>query len=124
MTFCRLFVLLFILSVSTLFSQGGPIRVACVGNSITYGGLGAQSYPQRLNSILGDEYDVRNFGISGTIILKDGDFPYWNESAFLDAKDYNPEILIILLGTNDSKPQNWIFGYQFYNDYMDMIAEF
>ena len=106
------------------FAQSTPIRIACVGNSITYGGLGAQSYPQQLGTLLGSHYDVRNFGISGTTMLKKGDVPYWKESAFTNAKEFNPHIVIIELGTNDSKPQNWIYKSEFFTDYCAMVAEF
>lgn len=114
----------FLLYIATGLPQTTQIRVACVGNSITYGGLGSNSYPQQLGSLLGAHYDVRNFGVSGTTMLKKGDFPYWNESAFGSAKEFNPQIVIIELGTNDSKPQNWQYKDDFYNDYMSMVGEF
>lgn len=120
----KLFVFLFILFYTAGYTQSIPIRIACVGNSITYGGLGASSYPQQLGSLLGSRYDVRNFGVGGTTLLKKGDFPYWNESAFVNAKEFNPHIVIIELGTNDSKPQNWIYKDQFFADFVDLVSEF
>lgn len=116
-----LIIILFQFSVS---GQVIPVRVACVGNSITYGGMGASSYPQQLGKLLGSHYDVKNFGVSGTTMLKKGDFPYWKESFYSDAKDFIPNIVIIELGTNDSKPQNWTYKSEFYADYMDMVNEF
>ncbi len=119
-----LLIIIIQISLVQIFAQNEPIRVACIGNSITYGGQGANSYPQRTNTLIGDEYYVQNFGISGTTMLKNGDFPYWKESAFHDAQDFDPDIVIILLGTNDSKPQNWAFGDEFYDDYMEFISVF
>jgi len=103
-------------------SQNTTLRVACIGNSITYGGLGSQSYPQQLGAMLGDHYEVRNYGISGTTLLKKGDYPYWNEDAFNQVVDWNAHIIIISLGTNDSKPQNWIYKDEFFADYVDFVG--
>lgn len=122
-SFRRYFVLL-ILSISLIVAQNKPIRVACVGNSITDGGGGATAYPAQLGTLLGAHYDVRNFGVGGTTLLKKGDFPYWNTVKYLDAKDFDPQIVIIKLGTNDSKPQNWAFKSEFFADYVALINEF
>jgi lysophospholipase L1-like esterase len=113
------------LAVSTA-AQNSPIRVACVGNSITqgYGTSDSRSYPQQLGALLGSKYTVRNFGVGGRTLLKKGDFPYWNEPAFIDAQGFDPQILIISLGTNDSKSQNWIYKNEFYSDYMDFVSTF
>jgi acyl-CoA thioesterase-1 len=118
--------LIFMLGLSTPFilAQPGPLRVACVGNSITHGGGGDSSYPAQLGSQLGDHYEVRNFGVSGTTLLKKGDLPYLNESEFDRVIKFNPHIIIILLGTNDSKTQNWIYREEFIPDYLDFVEEF
>ncbi|UII19619.1 RICIN domain-containing protein [Fulvivirga ligni] len=104
------------------------IRVVCVGNSVTEGyGLNnasVESWPAQLGVMLGNNYQVFNCGVSGTTMLKRGSYPYWNTSRFNDAKNYNPDILIIALGTNDAHPNNWQYKSDFYNDYADMIAQF
>lgn len=86
------------------------IRVACVGDSITYGagvaGRESNSYPAVLGKLLGDKYEVKNFGVSGATLLKQGDNPYWRQGAFKKAADSRPDIVVIKLGTNDTKPQN------------------
>lgn len=110
--------------LSPAMAQRSVIRVACIGNSITFGGMGEQSYPQQLGKLLGAHYSVKNFGVSGTTLLKKGDFPYWNEAAFFNAQDFKPQILILCLGTNDSKPQNWIFKDEYSGDYLAMIQVF
>jgi len=117
-----IFSLLFI--SSSMNGQDNPIRVACVGNSITWGGLGSSSYPEQLGALLMNGYRVKNFGVSARTLLRHGDYPYWNEETFYDAQDFNPQIVVIGLGTNDSKPQNWIYKNEFYKDYMDLIAVF
>ena len=66
----------------------GMIRVACVGDSITYG-HGIENrlkacYPAQLGRMLGDQWEVRNFGVSGATMLKQGDLPYWQQPAFKD----------------------------------------
>lgn len=103
-----------------------PIKVAFVGNSITQG-PGREnpgSFPLQVGKILGDAYQVKNFGIGGRTLLKKGDFPYWNEPQFQEVKDFRPDVVLIKLGTNDSKPQNWAHKGEFVQDYLDLIAEF
>lgn len=88
-----------------------PIRVACVGDSITFGAGVEQreknNYPKVLGELLGEKYESRNFGRSGATLLKQGDLPYWKTKEFEGATAYQPDIVVIKLGTNDSKPQNW-----------------
>jgi acyl-CoA thioesterase I len=104
------------------------IRVACVGDSITYGSSiqnrVTNCYPAQLGRMLGKKWQVRNFGVSGATLLKKGDKPYWKQQAFEDVLAFNPHVVIIKLGTNDTKPQNWKFKSDFVGDYMDMINRF
>ena len=101
------------------------IRVACIGNSITDGhGIDmatAFGYPAELQKILGEDYWVKNFGVSGRTMLNKGDVPYMNEMAWQDAQAFRPDIAIIKLGTNDSKPQNWQHADEFRQDLEQMI---
>ena len=104
------------------------IRVACIGDSITYGLMvenrGQNSYPAQLARMLGDKWDVRNFGVSGATMLKAGDKPYWQQKAFAEALVFEPDVVIIKLGTNDTKPVNWKYGHRFTADYKEMIDIF
>ncbi|MFT4168657.1 MAG: GDSL-type esterase/lipase family protein [Dysgonomonas sp.] len=104
------------------------IKIACVGNSITYGmGIADRdknSYPSVLSQMLGEGYDVRNFGFSARTLLMKGDLPYMKEQMFKDALAFNPDIVIIKLGTNDSKPQNWKYGSEYKHDMETMVNSF
>ncbi|MDP1676516.1 MAG: GDSL-type esterase/lipase family protein [Bacteroidota bacterium] len=118
--------IIFFIFAATIFSvaQQAKTRIACIGNSITYGGLGEQSYPQQLQKKLGSQYEVKNFGVSGATLLKNGDLPYWSLPEFVDALNFDPHIVIIKLGTNDSKPFNWLYKDQFFSNYMELVAAF
>ncbi len=89
----------------------GQIKVACVGDSITYGhGISdwkKNNYPAKLGEILGDGYHVANFGESGRTLSPEGDQPYTESEQYRLSLEYCPDILIFMLGTNDSKPENW-----------------
>lgn len=109
--------------------QGEPLRVACIGDSITEGaGLGnpaLESYPARLQRLLGtNESTIRNYGVSGRTLLKKGDFPYWKESAYTQSRAWGPDLVFIKLGTNDSKPQNWRHGTNFVVELEEFIASY
>jgi len=101
------------------------VRVACIGNSITDGfGIDMatqQGYPARLQRLLGNGYHVKNFGVSGRTMLNKGDLPYQNELAWRDALAFRPDIVIIKLGTNDSKPENWQYNKGFTDDLQLMV---
>lgn len=102
------------------------IKVACVGNSITENSALEQNqkYPSILQTLLGTDYQVRNYGIGGRTLLRKGNYPYWNEAKYTEVLNWKPDIVIIKLGTNDAKPQNWQYGDEFETDYRDFVASF
>ena len=124
-----------------LFSQAfaqSKIRVACIGNSITYG-LGVEdrdenAYPAKLQKLLGADYSVANFGVSGRTLLKNKDRDskqksIFDEKQYKDALAFEPDIVVIKFGTNDSREENWSTGAEdgrnyFYKDYVDFINSF
>ncbi|MBR5052418.1 MAG: alpha/beta hydrolase fold domain-containing protein [Bacteroidaceae bacterium] len=101
------------------------VRVACIGNSITDGsGIFMRDifgYPAQLQKKLGNGYIVKNFGIGGRTMLQKGDYPYMKEQAWKDAQGFQPDIVVIKLGTNDSKPKNWLYGSEFAKDMQSML---
>lgn len=113
-----------LLSVNGFAQQ--TVKVACIGDSITEGSGSSDrktaSYPAILAKLLGDGYEVGNFGRSGRTLLKNGDFPYWNEALFQESQEFLPDIVVIKLGTNDTKPQNWDkYGVEFEGDLRELV---
>lgn len=99
-----------------------PIRVACVGDSITFGSrikAPGQSYPVQLGDMLGNRYEVRNFGVKGTTVLRKA--KHWRGK---EAFEFQPNMVIILLGTNDSKEEFWKHKADFESDYISLIRRF
>ena len=106
-----------------------PIKIACIGNSITYGsGISNReknAYPMQLQNLLGDKYQVKNFGVSGNTLLKKGDHPYWNSGKYQEALAFAPDVVYIKLGTNDTKQQNRVYlDSDFDVDYKALIESF
>ncbi len=117
-----------IVLITTGCSQD-KIRVACVGDSITYGSCiedrEFNSFPAQLGSMLGEEYDVRNYGVSGATLLRRGSLPYWDLEEYKQALAFNPDLVFIKLGTNDSQPRNHIYlDEDFITDYKELIKSF
>ena len=107
--------------------QKDAIRVACIGNSITEGsGIPMSSqfgYPAQLQRIMGNNYHVKNFGVGAQTLLNKGDNPYMKRPEWKGVLSFNPNIVVIKLGTNDTKPQNWQFNKEFQHDLLEMIEE-
>jgi len=56
--------------------------------------------------------------------LKKGDKPYWKKRAYKNALNYKPNVVVIMLGTNDSKPINWKQKQDFVSDYVELVKSF
>lgn len=119
--------LLLTILLSTLsISAQKKIKVACIGNSVTYGyghdNPAVTSYPSQLAAMLGDNYEVGNFGKSGATLLRKGHRPYNEQEEFQRALEFVPDIAIIHLGLNDTDPRNWKYHKkEFISDYVSLI---
>lgn len=105
-----------------------PIKVACIGNSITYGARIANrendSYPSQLQQLLGANYQVSNFGVNSATLLHKGNKPYIKQPQYQQALQSNPNVVFIKLGTNDSKLINRAYLNEYEVDYAEMINAF
>ncbi len=128
--FCTTLMIVF--STFTGFSTKEKIKIACVGDSITYGARlddpDSDSYPAQLQKLLGDDYAVENFGVGGCTLIRKGIPTVWNELPKIKAA--NPDIIVISLGTNDTcgygtcgDRKCWEYKDEFESDYRDLIDE-
>jgi len=104
----KLFFLVLLTSTTTLI--WAQKRVACIGDSVTKGyGLkdSTKSYPYQLQQLLGERYQVENYGHSGATLLRKGHNPYHKTQAYSDALAFRPDVIIVALGLNDTDPRNW-----------------
>jgi lysophospholipase L1-like esterase len=101
------------------FGKREAIRMVCLGDSITQAG----AYVSALQTALGKQWEVTNLGNSGATLLKKGDKPYSRLPQFAQAIQLKPDVVTIMLGTNDSKPGNWSNKAEFEADYKSMIDD-
>jgi len=134
----------FILTAKNQPSSSNIIRIACVGDSLTQ----SSGYPYELWKMLGSsaeytfgnystgpveedgtltnstKYAVSNFGAGSTTVLLNTETPYMNNSMFQSALEFQPNIVIIMLGTNDAQPNLKQFNESFVGDYVKLVSEF
>ncbi len=127
--------LAFFILATSANSQSSKVKIAFIGNSITegvydYGKKDPQvsyvtQFGNRMKEVYGDTLDILNAGLSGRMMTKHGTRPIWVEPVFQKALDFAPDICVIALGTNDSKPDLYeLVQNEFYNDYQSMIDTF
>lgn len=108
--------------------NGNQIKVACVGDSITYGhginNWNKNNYPVQLGRILGDSYCVANFGVNGSTAQDSGDKPYREQKMFDESLEFNADIIVIMLGSNDSKAENWTDVQSFKEQYASLVKSY
>jgi lysophospholipase L1-like esterase len=117
-------VLLAHVSSAATAAEARVLRVACVGDSITAGSNvedpATASYPAQLQALLGPSCAVQNFGVGGRTLLRQQD-PF----DIAPALQAHPDIVVIMLGTNDARRTTWeAHGSAFVSDYLGIIAEF
>ena len=124
----RYFLIMFLV-LPLMAAAQEKVKVACVGNSVTYGyghkNPSETSYPSQLQGLLGESYEVRNFGHSGATLLSKGHRPYINLPEYTEALGWKPDIIVIHLGLNDTDPRNWPnYRDEFFSDYTAIIDQF
>ncbi|MBR5019637.1 MAG: hypothetical protein IKX53_08415 [Bacteroidales bacterium] len=102
-------------------------RIACIGDSLTWGfslpDPRQQSYPALLQELLGADYLVRNFGCNGASVRFDADLPYVQTWAYQESLAWNPDIVLLMLGSNDAVPWDWDAA-AFRSDYERIVAPY
>jgi len=111
---------IFIRPITNEKDTDDSIRVACIGDSITE----ATDYPNDLWTLLGANYTVENFGVGGATVSSDSDRPYIKQNAFQNAKEFQPKVVIIMLGTNDANPSLEQNNASFIANYVKLVNEF
>jgi len=101
-------------------AKEGQVKVACVGDSITYGHGTTQwpdnTYPSALRKLLGKDYHVNNFGFNGKTVTPNSADAYTATKVFTQSTEYQADILVFMMGSNDSKPRNWHGAEEFTRD--------
>lgn len=118
--------LVLLIILSTPLYAKSPIKVACIGNSITFGtgteNPQTESYPAQLQQLLGHNYIVGNFGKPGATLLKRGHRPYTLQPEYQKAMNFAGDIAVIHLGINDTDPRDWPnHRDDFVRDYLSLI---
>ena len=119
---CAVILIIAVVLTAVLFQYTpvNPIRVACIGDSIT----AVSDYPVDLQRMLGRNYKVSNFGVVAATLLSNTSKPYIYEKALLRAKVSQPNIVVIMLGTNDAHVANYPLIDDFVSDYERLVGEF
>jgi lysophospholipase L1-like esterase len=109
-------------------AKEGQTKIACVGDSITYGHAVdmwfKNNYPVVLQNLLGDGYLVNNYGVSCATIQKSGDFPYSKTKSYKPGLEFDADILVFMLGSNDTKPYNWTDKTTFKKEYIELLNSY
>lgn len=113
---------------SNIVYTDGQIKVACIGDSTTYGhgikNWKNNNYPALLQKKLGDDYCVVNFGMNGSTAQSFGDQPYIENDMFKESVEFDADIIVFMLGTNDSKAENFRSTGDFKKEYSELISEY
>lgn len=106
----------------------GQVKVACVGDSITYGhgikNWPKNNYPVLMQNLLGDGYHVNSYGVSGRAVQDNSDQPYRALPHYEESVSYDADIIVFMMGSNDTKPENWFGEDAFKNALMDLLDDY
>ncbi|MBR5488506.1 MAG: hypothetical protein IKV72_02280, partial [Firmicutes bacterium] len=113
---------------NTTEAKEGQIKVACVGDSTTYGhgtsNWPKNTYPAILQNLLGEGYHVNNYGVSSHAVQDTADRPYRNLEHYQESLAYDADFVVFMMGSNDSKPENWIDGEHFREDLITLLDSY
>ena len=100
-------------------------KVACIGDSLTEGYLvgAGESYPAKLQQVLGKGYEVQNFGVTSSYVIDDGVLIYRKTDTGKKSLDYDADVLVFMFGSNDVKAYDWTPTY-FKNQYIELIDSY
>ncbi|MCF6244650.1 MAG: GDSL-type esterase/lipase family protein [Sulfurovum sp.] len=108
-----------------------PLKIACVGDSLTqgygYDGAENESYPEQLKPLINNtEVEVKNFGIFNKTAMHSASAndPYIHTTEYNDSKDFAPDTVVIMFGTNDVKSVNWDKNESFITEYTALIQSY
>ena len=103
----------------------GQIKIACAGDSTTYGhGISSwpkNNYPAVLQNLLGENYHVNNYGVSSFAVQESADRSYRTLPHYQESLDYDADYVVFMMGSNDSKPENWKGADAFKTDLLSLL---
>lgn len=106
----------------------GQIKVACIGDSITYGhGISnwpKNNFPTVLQNLFGESYHVQSFGVSGRAVQDNSDQPYRALPHYEESITYDADIIVFMMGSNDTKPENWFGEEAFKTALLDLLDDY
>lgn len=106
----------------------GQIKVACAGDSTTYGhgisGWPKNNYPTVLQNLLGDGYHVNNYGVSSFAVQESADRSYRTLPHYQESLTYDADFVVFMMGSNDSKPENWKGAEAFRTDLLTLLDSY
>ena len=110
---------------NTTEAKDGQIRIACVGDSTTYGhgikNWPKNNYPAVLQTLLGEKYHVNNYGVSSFAVQENADRSYRTLPHYQESLAYEADYVVFMMGSNDSKPENWKGGDAFKEDLLSLL---
>lgn len=108
-------------------AEAGQTKVACIGDSLTYGSNVSDwkknNYPTLLQNKLGNGYVVNNYGFPGATLM-DTSMKYAYSKEFKKSLDFKPDIVVMMLGTNDSWRRRDQIESGFMNEYKNLIEQY
>ncbi|MBQ7002234.1 MAG: hypothetical protein IJN67_14565 [Oscillospiraceae bacterium] len=103
----------------------GQIKIACAGDSTTYGhgisGWPKNNYPAVLQNLLGKNYHVNNYGVSSFAVQESADRSYRTLPHYQESLAYDADYVVFMMGSNDSKPINWKGADAFKTDLLSLL---